>query len=125
MFAEVSCGRHGPSKLLEHLRRGLPRTSGQKLIVFLGLVVVIPASDDLTRKTLEIIGAIIVWGVLHGILCSELLHHEVREMVDPVEDPERYQGCIAFGFSYERLTSKFNSASLKNGWRGNRSPLIK
>ena len=31
-------------------------------------------------------------GVLHGIMCSELLQREVREAVDAVKDPEYHQG---------------------------------
>ena len=54
LFAEVPYGRYEPAKLLEHLRRGFPRTFGPKPIVFPGLIVVIPASDDLTEKTLKI-----------------------------------------------------------------------
>ena len=73
------------------MRRGLPRISGPKPIVFPGLVAVIPVGDDLIGKTLEVIRAVGVWGVLHGILCSELLHREVGETVEPVEDPKCYQ----------------------------------
>ena len=90
LFVEVPCGQHGPVEFFKNLKRGLPRTSGPKPIVFPGLVAVIPADDDLTRKTLEVVGTVTVWGVLQGILCSELLHREVREAVVPVEDPECY-----------------------------------
>ena len=51
-----------------------------------------PPDDDLTGKTLEIVEVVIVWGVLQGISCSELLHREVGEMVYSVEDPELDQG---------------------------------
>ena len=59
-------------------------------VVFLGLVNVVSTSNDLPRKTLEIIGVFIVRGVLHSIMSSELLQREVREAVDAVKDPERH-----------------------------------
>ena len=71
---------------------GFPCTFGPKPVVFPGLVVVVPTSDDLPRKTLEVIGAVAVWGVLHNIVCSKLLQREVRKAVDVVKDPECYQG---------------------------------
>ena len=74
------------------MRRGFPRTFGPEPIVFLGLIVVIPTSDDLPRKALEVVGAFTIGGILHGIVCSEFLQCEVREVVDAVKDPECYQG---------------------------------
>ena len=81
-----------PRKLLQHLRRGFPRTPSPKPKVFLGLIVIILTSDDLPRKTLDVIWAFTVWRILHGIVCSEVVQSEVREAVDAVKDPERHQG---------------------------------
>ena len=92
LLLEVPCGRHEPTKFFEHLKRGLPHIYGLKPIVFPGLIAIIPTGDDLTGKILEIVGTVAVWGVLHGVLCSELLHCEVGEAVEPVEDTECYQG---------------------------------
>ena len=63
-----------------------------KPIVLSGLIAVVPTSNDLSRKTLEIVGAFAVWRVLQGVVYSELLQREVREAVDMLKDPERYQG---------------------------------
>ena len=73
------------------LEGDFPCTSGPEPIVFLGLIAVIPTSDDLPEKTLEVVGAFTIRGILHSIVCSELLQHEVREAVDVVKDPKRYQ----------------------------------
>ena len=74
------------------LEKRFPHSFDPEPIVFLGLIVVIPTNDDLPGKTLEVIGAFIVWGIHHGIVCSELLLHEVREAINAVKDPECYQG---------------------------------
>ena len=90
LLVKVPSGQHRASELPQHLRR--KRTSSPKPVVFLGLVAVVPTTDNLPGKTLKVIGDVTVRGVLHGIVCSELLHGEVREAVDAVKDPERYQG---------------------------------
>ena len=92
LLAKVPYGRHRPSKLFKHLKRGLPRTPNPKPIVFPSLIAIVPADDDLTGKTLEVVGTVIVWRILHGVLYSELLHCEVGEAIDLVEDPEGLLG---------------------------------
>ena len=74
------------------MERGLPHIFDPKLAVFPGLVVIIPTCDDMPGKTLEIVGVVVVQGVLHSVLCPELLQREVEETVDMIEEPERYQG---------------------------------
>ena len=105
LLIQVPWGWYESPKLLQHLRRGFSGTSGPKPIVFLGFIAVILTSDDLPRKTLEVIGAFTIWEILHGKVFSEFLQHEVGEAIEAVKDPECYQGL-------HRLTSKFNSASL-------------
>ena len=68
LLIQVPSGWHGPPKLFYYLKRGFLCTSGLKPIVFPGLIVVILTSDDLPKKTLEIVGAFAVWGVLHSIV---------------------------------------------------------
>ena len=74
------------------MRRGFPHTLSQELVVFLGLIDVILTSDDLPRKTLEVIRTFTVRGILHDLVCSELLQCEVGEAVDVIKDPKSYQG---------------------------------
>ena len=90
LLVEVLCGWHRLAKFFEHLRKDLLRTSDPKPIVFPGFIVIIPTGDDLTEKTLEIVGIVTVWGVLHSVLCSKLLHYKVGEAIKPIEDPKYY-----------------------------------
>ena len=55
------------------LKEGLRTPPSPKPIVFLGLIAVIPTSDDLPGETLEVVGAFAIRGVLHGLLRLELL----------------------------------------------------
>ena len=55
LLAQVPCGRHEPTEFLEHLRRGLPRTSGLELVVLPSFITFVPAGDDVTLETLEVI----------------------------------------------------------------------
>ena len=91
LLAQVPCGRYESPKLFQHLRRGFPCISDPEPIVLLGLIAVILTSDDLPGETLEIIEAFTIWGVLHNIVCSKLLQHEVEEVVNVVKDPECHQ----------------------------------
>ena len=74
------------------MRRRLPRTSGPKPVVLPGFITVILTSNDLPRETLEVVKAFVIWGVLHGVVCSKLLQREVGEAIDTVNDPECNQG---------------------------------
>ena len=50
----------------------------------------------MTLEALEVIRAIIVGGVIHYVRRSKLLHREVGEAKQSVEDPKHHQGlhCI-------------------------------
>ena len=85
---QVPRGRHRATELIRHLGRSFPRTSSLEPVVFPSIVAFILTRDDLPREALEVVGALTVQGVLHGILCSKLLQREVGEVIDVVEDPE-------------------------------------
>ena len=61
LLVQIPCGQHESPKLLQHLRKSLSHSSGLKPIVFRGLIAVIPTSDELPEKTLEVVGAFAVW----------------------------------------------------------------
>ena len=92
LLVKIPHGRHQTTELFQHLRRRFPRTFDPKPVVLPGLVAIIPTSDDLPRETLEVVGALVVRGVLYGVLCSELLQHEVGEEIGTVEDQECHKG---------------------------------
>ena len=76
---------------LQHLGRGFPRASGPEPVVLPYLITIVPTSNDLPCEALEVVRAFIVRGILNRVLGSELLERKVGEVVDTVEDPQRYQ----------------------------------
>ena len=91
-YIQVLCGWHRTLELLQHLRRSFPGTSSPEPVVLPSFIAVIPTNDDLLGETLEIVRALAIRGVLHGVVSSKLLQRKVEEAVDVVEDLECHQG---------------------------------
>ena len=61
---QVPRGRHDPTKFSQLARVPFPRTPCPEPEVFPSLHAVIPAGDDTPFKTLEVVGVVVVGGVL-------------------------------------------------------------
>ena len=75
---------------LQHIWKSFLGTSNPELVILPCLVAIIPTSDDLAVKTLEVVRTFMVWGVLDGVLSSKLLKRKVREAIDAVQDPQSH-----------------------------------
>ena len=123
LLVQIPHGRHQTTELFQHLRRSFPRSSDPKPVVLLGLVAIISTSDDLPRETLEVVGALVVRGVLYGVLCFELLQHEVGKAIDTVEDPECHKGLHHVQIELREVDIQVQQSLPKERVKGQLEPL--